>query len=112
MERGSQAFTITLQPAGVRVPAEGKECIVDALRRAGIRSPYKCRRGGCGVCKGRLLHGTVTYPAAVAESVLSRAEQDNGYCLPCRAVPTSDVVLEVRPGPVRALLATTSPPLA
>lgn len=103
-----QVFTVTLQPAGVRVPADGRECIVDELRRAGIRSPYKCRRGGCGACKARLVSGTVAYSAAVSESVLSRAEQDTGYCLPCRAVPTSDVVVDIGPGPVRGLLAATS----
>lgn len=101
-------ITVTLQPAGIQVTSDGAACIVDTLRRAGVRSPYKCRRGGCGACKCRLVSGTVDYPTAIAQSVLSSTERETGHCLPCRAVPTSDVVLNTGDRDIRRLLATTT----
>jgi CDP-4-dehydro-6-deoxyglucose reductase len=100
---------ITVLPHEVGVDARADESVVDALRRAGRRSPYKCRRGGCGVCKAHLVEGRVRYPFAVAESVLSDAERTAGLCLPCRAVPVTDVVVELGPRPLRAVLASGPP---
>lgn len=97
--------TVTVLPAGVGVTTASGESIVDALRRAGWRSPYRCRRGGCGACKARLVSGGVAYAGPVADSVLSPDDRAAGLCLPCRAVPTGDVVIEVD-APLRAVLAT------
>jgi CDP-4-dehydro-6-deoxyglucose reductase len=93
-----------------RVEAAGDDTVLDALRRAGWRSPYKCRRGGCGVCKARLLRGELRYARPVAETVLSPDERAHGMCLPCRAIPTTDVVIELDGAPLRAVLATVTSP--
>ncbi len=99
---------VTVLPAGVRAETRPGETVVDGLRRTGWRSPYKCRRGGCGVCKGRLLGGEVSYAQPVAESVLSAGEQAAGLCLPCRAVPVTDVVLDLGTTPLRAVLVSAA----
>ncbi|MCS7475541.1 2Fe-2S iron-sulfur cluster-binding protein [Umezawaea endophytica] len=100
---------VTVLPHDVRVDARTDETVVDALRRAGWRSPYRCRRGGCGACKGRLVEGRVRYSLPVADSVLDDAERAAGLCLPCRAVPVTDVVLDLGAAPLRAVLATAPP---
>ena len=100
--------TVTVLPDRIEATLRTGETIVDGLRRAGWRSPYKCRRGGCGVCKSRLAAGRVSYALPVAESVLSGAEQADGLCLPCRAVPVTDVVVDCGDDRLRPVLA--SPP--
>ncbi len=101
---------VTVVPHDVRVQARPGESVVDALRRAGWRSRYRCRRGGCGVCKVPLVEGRLDYPQPVAESVLAAAERDSGLCLPCRAVPVTDVVVDLGAEPLRAVLASTALP--
>jgi ferredoxin len=97
---------VTVAPGGPAVGITPGETIVEGLRRAGWRSRYSCRRGGCGICKCRVLAGAVTYPGPVAESALSAAERSAGLCLPCQAVPLGDVVIEQRERGLRPMLAS------
>ena len=99
-------MVVTVVPQGVQVRAHAGESVVDTLRRNGWRSPYKCRRGGCGTCRARLVEGRVGYPRPVAESVLGAPERAAGLCLPCRAVPLTDVVVDIGDQPLRAVLAS------
>lgn len=48
------------------------------------------------MCKADLVAGRVRYPHPVAGTVLSEQEQAEGACLTCRAVPDSDVTIELR----------------
>lgn len=96
--RGEDRHTITVLPDGEPVTARHDENILAALARAGLRYRIGCRRGGCGICKLRLVLGEVRYERAVAESVLSDDERVEGVCLSCRAVPVTDVVVELQPG--------------
>ena len=94
---------VTLSPGNITIFARPGETVVDALRRQGYRSRYKCRRGGCGVCRATLLAGEITYPAGVCEQVLSGNSQPTDHsacprpCLPCRAIPETDVHIELGP---------------
>jgi len=96
-------WRVTLSPANISILARPGETVVEALRRQGYRSRYKCRRGGCGVCRATLLEGEISYPAGVCEQVLSGNEQTVDHnsrpraCLPCRAVPETDVHIELGP---------------
>jgi ferredoxin len=101
---------VRVVPAGVRARTSDDETVVDGLRRAGWRIPYKCRRGGCGVCKARLVRGEVRYPQPIAGSVLSETEVADGLCLPCRAVPATDVLIDLGGVALRAVLASIAPP--
>lgn len=47
-----------------------------------------CRAGSCGTCETALLKGTVHYPGD------NPASCDKGRCLPCIAIPSSDIELE------------------
>lgn len=80
----------------VAVETTADEAILTALNRHGYTYRVGCRRGGCGVCKADLIAGTVNYPAIVSTEVLTDTERATGTCLTCRAVPTSDVEIQLR----------------
>ena len=57
-----------------------------------------CRRGGCGICKVRLVLGEVRYERPISTSVLTDDERVEGICLSCRAVPITNIVIELQEG--------------
>lgn len=95
--RSDGEFQVTVYPDGIRIGVRADETIVDALRRQGYRSRYKCRRGGCGACRAALVDGTVAYRTPVSERVVDGPDGKPGQqkCLPCRAFPQSDVTIEL-----------------
>lgn len=101
---------LTVLPAGHSVDVRTDETIVDALGRAGWRSRYSCRRGGCGVCKALVIEGQVRHTFPVAGDVLTADEISAGLCLPCRATPVTDTTVALGSGPLRPILASTATP--
>ncbi|MDA4107081.1 2Fe-2S iron-sulfur cluster-binding protein [Mycolicibacterium holsaticum] len=89
---------VTILPDGLRVLAEPGESVLAALSRAGLRYRVGCKRGGCGVCKVQLTLGEVRYERVVADSVLSDDERVAGICLSCRAVPITNIAIELQEG--------------
>jgi ferredoxin len=89
---------VTILPDGVLVPADEDENLLAAVTRAGLRYRFGCRRGGCGVCKLTLVLGEVRYERPIAPTVLTDEERVDGICLSCRAVPITDVVVELQEG--------------
>ncbi len=89
---------VTVLPEGVRIPAADGETVLAALGRAGFKYRIGCRRGGCGICKIQLVGGEVRYERPIAESVLSEDERVEGICLSCRAVPITNVLVELQEG--------------
>src|SRR5690606_15622077 len=75
---------VTIRPDGIDLVVGERETIVDALRRQGLRTRYKCRRGGCGACRATLVEGEVAYPKAVSATVVDGPEPrpDIRHCLP------------------------------
>ena len=98
MSTEKPGFEITILPDGERVVGKDGENLLVTLSRAGLGYRIGCRRGGCGVCKVHLLLGEVAYERPIAESVLSDDERVAGICLSCRAVPLTDVVIELQEG--------------
>jgi CDP-4-dehydro-6-deoxyglucose reductase len=89
---------VTILPDGVHVTARDDETLLRALARAGLRYRVGCKRGGCGICKVQLKLGEVSYERPIAESVLSDDERVEGLCLSCRAVPITNIVIELQEG--------------
>jgi len=89
---------VTILPDGLQVTAAEAETVLAALSRAGLRYRVGCKRGGCGVCKVQLVLGEVRYERPVADSVLSDDDRVEGICLSCRAVPLTNVVVELQEG--------------
>lgn len=82
-------FTVRLAKSGHSFTVEDGERILDAALRQNIGLPYGCRNGVCGSCEAGLVSGEVRY-------VKEGLDIAPGRCLPCQAVPLSDLVLDVR----------------
>jgi ferredoxin len=89
---------VTVLPGGVRIEARHDETVLGAAMRSGFHYRFGCRRGGCGICKVRLILGEVRYERPIASTVLSEEEQAVGVCLSCRAVPITDIIVELQDG--------------
>ena len=89
---------VTILPDGLQVNAAEAETVLKALNRAGLRYRVGCKRGGCGICKVQLVLGEVRYERPIAESVLSDDERVEGICLSCRAVPITNIAIELQEG--------------
>ncbi len=89
---------LTVLPTGTVITSLPDETIIGALVRSGYVIRVGCKRGGCGICKVHLISGEVRYERPVAESVLGESDKAVGICLSCRAVPLTDVVIELQEG--------------
>jgi ferredoxin len=89
---------VTILPDGLQVTAGEAETVLAALSRAGLKYRVGCKRGGCGVCKVQLVLGEVRYERPVADSVLSDDQRVEGICLSCRAVPITNIAIELQEG--------------
>lgn len=87
------AYGITLQPGNHNFPAETSETILDAALKHGHTIPFSCRDGVCGMCKGRVVQGSVDH-GKVTDSMLNAAERAAGMALFCCAKPKSNLVIE------------------
>lgn len=87
---------LTIHPTGEVIYLEPGETVLGGLYKAGFAYTIGCRRGGCAICKVDVLEGDFSYDHPVADSVISEQERTDGTCLSCRAVPDSDVTIEMR----------------
>jgi CDP-4-dehydro-6-deoxyglucose reductase len=95
---GGSMPKVTILPDGVQVSATEDETVLGALGRVGLRCRVGCRRGGCGICKVQLVLGEVRYERPIAATVLTDDEKVEGICLSCRAVPITNIVIELQEG--------------
>lgn len=87
---------LTVHAEDVTITLNEGETVLEGLYRNGYAYRIGCRRGGCGICKVDLLSGDVTYNRVVADTVLTDEERASGTCLTCRAVPTTDIEIQLR----------------
>jgi len=87
------SFKTTIQPSNHSFPNDKDETILEAALEHGYTLPYSCRNGACGVCKGKVLQGSVDHGKAQA-FVLSEEEKAAGMALFCCAKPLSDLTIE------------------
>ncbi len=90
------SFQVTIQSSGESFTVRDGESVLDAALRQGLGMlPYGCRDGKCGSCAGRLLAGTVVYPAGEPRA-LPGGSANATQALLCQATPCSDLVIEPR----------------
>ncbi|MBM6544965.1 2Fe-2S iron-sulfur cluster binding domain-containing protein [Janibacter sp. YIM B02568] len=77
------------------------ETLLSGLYKAGYSYTVGCKRGGCGICKVDVLDGDFSYNRPIAATVISAEERTDGTCLSCRAVPDSDVTIQMRDDEMR-----------
>jgi CDP-4-dehydro-6-deoxyglucose reductase len=69
------------------------ETILEAAIRAGVSINYGCSGGTCGLCKARLISGSVEEVKA-REFVVPEAEKLQGHMLTCVCAINDDVVID------------------
>ncbi|NQD35717.1 2Fe-2S iron-sulfur cluster binding domain-containing protein [Permianibacter sp. IMCC34836] len=90
----STHFRVTLQPSGHVLAVQPGESVLAAALRLGYDAPFACQQAACGICRGRVLSGTLIYEDDVKPYGLFEQEIADGYVLLCQAIPTSDAHVE------------------
>jgi propane monooxygenase reductase subunit len=85
---------VSFVPIDEEIECGSDQAILDAAFADGLSLAHGCREGQCSACKAFLLEGEVTLMRH-SSFALSESEQDQGYTLLCRAMPDSDVVVEL-----------------
>ncbi len=85
---------VRLEPIGEEIDCGSEETVLDAAFRQGLNLAYGCREGQCSACKCFLQEGEVALKR-YSNFALSDTEAGNGYTLMCRAMPESDLVVEL-----------------
>ncbi|MFA6262548.1 MAG: 2Fe-2S iron-sulfur cluster-binding protein [Bacteroidia bacterium] len=86
------AFSARVEPAGLQFAAPAASTLLNAALQAGIRLPNSCRNGTCRTCLCLLRSGSIEY--LVEWPGLSAEEKQEGFILPCVALPLTDVVID------------------
>ncbi|EMD9436966.1 MULTISPECIES: 2Fe-2S iron-sulfur cluster-binding protein [Burkholderia] len=84
---------VRIEPLGATFDAPDSLTLLEAAAFARVSLPRSCRNGTCRSCLCRIVSGSVRY--TIEWPGLSREEKADGYTLPCVAVATSDLVLDV-----------------
>ena len=85
---------VYFEPIGEEIECDDEETVLDAAFRQGYSLVYGCREGQCSACKCFLLEGEVSLKR-YSTFALSDAEEASGYTLLCRAMPDSDLTVEL-----------------
>jgi CDP-4-dehydro-6-deoxyglucose reductase len=73
---------VTLRPSGHQFSVEGRDTLLQAGMRAGLKLNYGCGNGSCGMCKVRIIDGMVARTMHT-DYALSETEKTQGYVLAC-----------------------------
>jgi propane monooxygenase reductase subunit len=85
---------VYFEPIGEEIECEEDETVLDAAFRQGYSLVYGCREGQCSACKCFVLEGEVSLKR-YSTFALSDAEEASGYTLLCRAMPDTDLTIEL-----------------
>jgi propane monooxygenase small subunit len=85
---------VRFEPLGEEIDCGTEETVLDAAFRHGYNLAHGCREGQCSACKCYLLEGEVELHG-YSSFALSDTERSGGYALMCRAMPASDLTIEL-----------------
>ena len=77
------------------INAYENETLLNAMERAGIKAPSRCKSGSCGFCHSRLISGK--YYVNKEHEYRRQADLKFGYIHPCCTYPESDMEIDVPP---------------
>ncbi len=87
------AALVQLQPSARCFHVEGKDSVLEAALQAGLSLNYGCSNGNCGLCRARLIEGTLS-KVRPHDFVFTEAEKNQGYFLLCSYTAVDDIVVE------------------
>ena len=77
------------------------ESLLDGAQRNGIKIPYACKGGGCGLCKIKVEVGNFERGKS-SLAVLPEDERANNHSLACKTYPKSDMEILLNLNTVRS----------
>lgn len=83
--------TVVFASSGKSAPLPPDTAILDVADEIGVEIDNSCRVGTCGVCRVKLLSGTVTM---AVEEGLQPSDKEQGIVLACQAKSTGNVKVE------------------
>lgn len=86
-----KAGTVTFQKSDTSTEFMPDETVLEASERVDVNIDYSCRTGSCGVCRVKLLSGSVTMEV---EDGLDPDDKANGMILACQAKSTGNVEVD------------------
>ncbi len=85
---------VMVRPSGHEFFVEGRDTLLQAGLKAGLKLNYGCGNGTCGLCKARVVEGELV-KAMPFDYPLSEAERAQGYTLLCaHSAGSSSIVIE------------------
>ena len=90
---GEFKMTVTYRSESKEYKCDGKETILTALERAGVKVPVRCRSGECGFCRSKLISGKIYIPDGIDRRRMADAQF--GYIHPCCTYPASDIEIKI-----------------
>jgi len=85
---------VTVRPSGHQFFVEGRDTLLQAGLKAGLKLNYGCGNGTCGLCKARVISGDVT-KVMPFDYPLSQAERLQGHTLLCaHSAGSGEIVIE------------------
>jgi ferredoxin-NADP reductase len=86
-----KAGTVTFQRSDTSAEFMPDETVLEASERVDVNIDYSCRTGSCGVCRVKLLSGSVTMEV---EDGLDSDDKASGIILACQAKSTGNVAVD------------------
>lgn len=88
--------SVCVAQTGETYPCATDESLLRGMLKLGRKGiPAGCVNGGCGVCKVRIVDGTVTALGPISRAHVSAEDERCGLTLACRVAPATAVRLEV-----------------
>jgi glycine betaine catabolism B len=85
------AATVTFARSGKSAPLPPDRTVLEVAESVGVEIPNVCRAGVCGVCKTKLLSGSVTM---AVQDALTPEDKAKNLILPCQARSTIPISVE------------------
>lgn len=96
----SPVYTIEVEGAGVATCSDAERVLVALERAQGFgklkglprKLPVGCRRGGCGICRARVVAGQYRHDP-MSRAHVSEVDEAAGLVLSCAIYPLTDLCL-------------------
>lgn len=86
---------VVISPNNISFSVEEHDNILDAALIANINLPHSCKKGECASCLCKISNGSVELILPYNKTVLTPEMITDGYTLACRAIPKTDLILDM-----------------
>ena len=88
---GSVTYDCAFARSNKTAASQPGQTVLETAEQSGVHIDYSCRQGFCGVCKVKLLEGSVSM---AVEDGLAPEEKAAGLVLACQAIQQSNVRID------------------